>query len=770
MIIYGWGHRYNKHDWTNHWGQCASCGRVGYLQNYSCTKFLSVYFMPIVPHGNERVIDLCPRCDRGKIMPLGKWKKLRKTELQPALAAFAAAPADPALAGKALDLAGELGDEKDLLRVAEKLAEKHSGNAELMARLGDGLSYFGRLDEAKAALGRSLQKEDDEDVRTRLDFLQEQTVTAPPRAPGLITRFGRLMVLPAIALLVFLGIAAVALSSKPKHVFVVNGLDVPYSVLVNDHKVRIPARGRTRVPVDFGSLLVKPVAGTKVKVDPVAVQLKAGFFSRASDRLVFLINPDRTALLSRDEVLYGDHSGPGGGSSALLVGQQFYSFEDIDYAFTVPPHSISTSSRSERRTRIVLDQPREGSNEERAKYVLEHRGKEAAANYCYQLARLCPESNGLLRLASSFVGKDRLLELSKRMLGRRPVLVGWHREYQELMKANEPNFDLVGQYRSLLKADPTNNSLRYLLARLIEDQAESRALFQKATEGEKPEPYAFFAIAYGFAADCKFEQALASIRKATALAPKEGLFGYLEYQMLLANQRWSELEKRARRGLRDAPHDMSVEIELLKSLCAADKEDEAIQSQKTYLAGLKMFNQTHPPAARVHEIKAELTATRAQWSEDPHKLRQAVVLIRAPSWRLAGALAKGNVAGAAKLIQAEPTLKNDPFHRLGLYALAAAAGKPRLAKEQLAAALQRLKSSGKLAARMAQWFAEGAAPPSLAQTTELTILLAQRKLVLLALATRYPAARKDFLRRTTQLNYDHDAWYFPIERIVHATK
>ena len=62
----------------------------------------------------------------------------------------------------------------------------------------------------------------------------------------------------------------------------------------------------------------------------------------------FVINPDRTAILFREETVYSEQPLPAAGdrSWSSSVGKLLHTFDDIDYPFRGFPESISLSSGS----------------------------------------------------------------------------------------------------------------------------------------------------------------------------------------------------------------------------------------------------------------------------------------------------------------------------------------------------------------------------------------------------------------------------------------
>ena len=768
MIVYGWGGSYNKRDSSYRWGACESCGQVGHLHNYTSTRFFSIYFVPLIPHGSMRAMDQCAACDHGKALSLRKWKKLRRTQLQPALEAHSVTPSDRETADNTLSLVIELGEEDEFLSVASSIAKTFSGDAAMLAKLGCGFAYFGKLHKATRCLERSLQTKENAEVRETLEFFSSQSMTPTPPGPNRLLQMAPTMVLPGIALAVLFFAVVGATAASPKNVFVVNGLDIPYSVLVNGERMKLPAGGRVRADVGYGTLSVEPAPGD-LPIDPAEMEIEAAFFSRDSDKLLFVINPDRSALIVWDEVTYGDESRTAAtGGHRLHVGEPYYSFPNTDYPFRDSPKTVKPRSGRPMERRYRVTQVEGASALERVSRVMEELDREAAASYLKNTLTLNPAAQDLVRLLYVLLEEDEALALIEPMLTRRPVLVQWHRYYQQLIEQVQPQRRLAAEYKELLSAEPRNTSLAYLVGRVVDDPEEAQEYFQRAITGKKPEPYGHYAIGYAHAIRSEFPEALAAVRRAMKLASNDVGFAGLEQELMVATGKWKQLAKRRRQELKQAPYNWTTVAQLVATL-SADGEVDAVRSTiRDYLGKLKELGEASVSSDQISEIRSILLATQAQWTGDSAEFIKAARNLDEPEWKLRAALAQADVQRAATLVAENVDLQEGGFTHLGLYALASSVGKPALAERQLATALERFREGPKDHRWVAEWLADGGQAPTLQETFKAGIQSNQRRLVLVALGTRYPDAQDQFFGDARKHNFDHDIWYFPVRQIAGA--
>lgn len=102
-------------------------------------------------------------------------------------------------------------------------------------------------------------------------------------------------------------------------------------------------------------------------------------------------------------------------------------------------------------------------------------------------------------------------------LSRRPMLIEWHRVYQELMGQLQSDVDLEATYRTTVEQEPENTVAKYLLGRLLDDMVEAETLFRASDNVPNATGYGYNAIAYQRLCSGQFTKALESSRKAVSL-------------------------------------------------------------------------------------------------------------------------------------------------------------------------------------------------------------------------------------------------------------
>src|SRR5687768_9285488 len=118
-------------------GTCPTCGAFCQLDSYSTRDYLSMFGIPLVPLGRQRVLDQCSICRGHKSHPLAVWQK-GKREL-----------------------------------TLESIRQHHQpqllaqGTFDV-AELGWAYAYFGQDEQAESYLRKA---GDDPEVRARLGFV-----------------------------------------------------------------------------------------------------------------------------------------------------------------------------------------------------------------------------------------------------------------------------------------------------------------------------------------------------------------------------------------------------------------------------------------------------------------------------------------------------------------------------------------------------------------------------------------------------------------------
>ena len=71
-------HYYGKKNATSRQGQCKHCSRTTRLDSHDTRLWFVVIFVPVIPLGKKRIMDMCSICKWHYAMPLGKWEEMQQ--------------------------------------------------------------------------------------------------------------------------------------------------------------------------------------------------------------------------------------------------------------------------------------------------------------------------------------------------------------------------------------------------------------------------------------------------------------------------------------------------------------------------------------------------------------------------------------------------------------------------------------------------------------------------------------------------------------------
>jgi tetratricopeptide (TPR) repeat protein len=149
-------------------GVCSFCKSVGELESYDTTLYFVVIFVPLLPLSHKRVLEVCPRCRRHRVVSLKEWEKHKAEDVATLLEKLQQDPDNRETILAALALASSYQDEEMFDELAGGLATHRQDDAAIQAQLGTAYAYFARHAEAERAFRASLAAEDSPDVRQQL--------------------------------------------------------------------------------------------------------------------------------------------------------------------------------------------------------------------------------------------------------------------------------------------------------------------------------------------------------------------------------------------------------------------------------------------------------------------------------------------------------------------------------------------------------------------------------------------------------------------------
>lgn len=333
--------------------------------------------------------------------------------------------------------------------------------------------------------------------------------------------------LPLTAILFVVGsylLTAIGLGAG-QTVWLVNGTNHDYTVTINgqDYLARANNRKELKLPEGTLNYVIKDSAFPAL---PQSSQFSTEFFSRPFNDVVFVLNPDKVALLGIQTTTYAQAgSSPVEDHMDWRSGQSFYELDNIDFPFREFPSSLSLDSRNSRVRKTRVSQVKPKTFIERfsiASHALKDKG-DAFQKYLQLYVLMEPDDFQALQVLSSYYLPDKLADFNKFLepgLKKRPLLVQWHRLFQETVERFDPERDLEKEYRDLVAKEPGNSLLKYLLGRITKTPGVSEKLFLESEKGAKPIGYGWNAIAYNKLCAGQFKEALELSKRARGVLPK----------------------------------------------------------------------------------------------------------------------------------------------------------------------------------------------------------------------------------------------------------
>jgi hypothetical protein len=228
------------------------------------------------------------------------------------------------------------------------------------------------------------------------------------------------------------------------------------------------------------------------------------FFSRPFRGRTFVINPDRLALVVREHAEYAEFPRAAETPPELHVGEVLYAFQGIDYQFTPFPESLKLK-HGQTLHKTGLSVVPNLSSERRLSIVSQKLDEPQRLEYAKRLLRFDPKDLLVLSWLLDQIEDREAIAFLQPGLAIRPVLVEWHRAYQDRMEKTRPDQGLRDTYGQLVAETNGDPDARYLLARIL-DPDEELPLLRKAAEGERSSAYAQYSLGYQALAEGQFAE------------------------------------------------------------------------------------------------------------------------------------------------------------------------------------------------------------------------------------------------------------------------
>src|SRR5205823_1395355 len=148
------------------------------------------------------------------------------------------------------------------------------------------------------------------------------------------------------------------------------------------------------------------------------------------------INPDRLALVEREETVYSDMVVQPDHPPEVRTGQLLHTFPDSDYEFQEFPPEIQSKSKRVTKTRVGLV-PAAGP-QERLLHALGALPPDQVPGYLKRVVQVEPDDAFALQFLARLLPPAEAIDFLRPRLADRPVRVEWHRVYQSLVELADP--------------------------------------------------------------------------------------------------------------------------------------------------------------------------------------------------------------------------------------------------------------------------------------------------------------------------------------------
>jgi hypothetical protein len=586
------------------------------------------------------------------------------------------------------------------------------------------------------------------------------TVAPPVPARKFNLKTAGFMAFAAVALIV--GGLAIYCYQQAQHLTValVSGLDQPYAVKLNGTEYRLGPHASKVVTLPEGEFTLEDAPGNHVVGETRKFQLATPFFSHLDTEMVAVINPDRAAVLFNEEVLYySDGTTPPANEEpayTVLAAEQTYFFAKPDYVIETPPERTSMPSGTARTVKTRLELARETSLQGVAQILGKKAGYGTMREHLMILAHHRADE-ALLATALINLQPADLPAFFQIRLGERPVLVEWHRYYQQEMQTSQPDRDLAAEYRGYLRKEPTDGALMYLLGR-VTDEDESQQLWQRALAATPPCPQALAALGYDDMCEARFAEALekfSTAEKAGATGPGRAYYRRMAY---LALGQYDPLLAEIRTDRKSTPFDLELAGEEIRVVLAASRDAGAARKLKAdFLASLRAARATSEFEA---DANAYLQAAIDYQSGDLADYASQVSHFDAAFYKIRAAVTSGQIQPAAKAILGQPHPRSSEI--LLLYLLAKRSGDDAQADQFFAQSLEIMKKEAPEYRKTAQLLTASKLDAN--RLCQLRVEAGEKCILLTALSLRDPANRPAYLAMAAKLDFNPD---FP-HQFVHS--
>ena len=367
---------------------------------------------------------------------------------------------------------------------------------------------------------------------------------------------------------------------------IVNGWSVPVKVSIDGGSAEdVPARTRHAVPIAEGR---HRAVVTRAGAPEEAIEFDVcnTFFQRVFSKSVFVLNPGGAATLLWQEIVYGDESARP--EYRLRYGKSYLIYRDINYVFEEAPDEITTESSKETRHQVAtfFGAPSAIVDEFPAK------GRPGTQlGFCEHHLKLTPGDTDLLDAYAAIAGQCdesvRCLKFLSKGLARRPVIMPWHRAYQDMCVVGKKTGGLAAEYDKMLKAEPDSSPLLYLRGRLEPTITGAAGYYDRSIAADDKNPFPLAGKGFLLLARCEFTAARDLLTKAAGLGLDSARVRHLLFEARFASGDHVALEAETAAALVKSPLGFALHRRLLALLAVQGKLNAAATAQKAYAKAIR---------------------------------------------------------------------------------------------------------------------------------------------------------------------------------------
>ena len=555
-------------------------------------------------------------------------------------------------------------------------------------------------------------------------------------------------------------------------VYLVDGVDKPYDVRIDGRKYMLVPGQPTQVRLSEGRHKLQ-IVDPALPVPDETIDVRTDFWGRPFAGHAIVVNPDRAAVVVRRVVEYHARQPTDMGNNdtvpvqELHAGQQLYVFDGVDYPFTDPPQSITTDQHATHSTTKVTVFAVPATGVEAAVGLvgstdeIYDRGAAVAAAVAGHLRfdPAGPAALVYLGWASEKLTPAEFADLLRPGLSARPLLLDWHRAYQQAAEVAGRIDAVRVEYDRKLAADPTDVDLAYLDSRVQTDPDKALDLLRRATAGPTPSAYAVGSLGATAIEAGDFAAAVDPLTRAAAMTAASAAgssFATLRDQALMYAGRTAEAIRLAEPAETDP---LVAMVAYRTGIAAAALGHDRPAAD----AVCRRFQTRLGPKAQSDPSLAELQATADYAFGDPGPLARVALQQPGGSDRFVGHLLDGDPDAAARDLGSHATA----VEYLELY-LAAADRNPSVAGTALTSAVAAL-NKGDYDDRQYAAALSGTDAVPIDTLLRVREAVEEKRLLLTALGRRRPEVREACFALARKIDVDPLFPHLLVRRVLDGT-